>query len=356
MNLRARVAVYGLASVLVAAAVIAASGPLGISPSGGVFTPSERGTLSVLLTDPPVVPEGVSAVFITYSSLRVHVGGLPNSSGWVTLDSQGTINTMGLVNFSQTISSSSIPTGSYNLLSFTIDSATVTFDGANYSATVRNGVLLVPLLHGLAVNSSEPSTALIDIQPTVVNFGSQTAPQFVINTVAKAAQVPARQLEPDASQVGHKMELQAKGWFTEFQREDNYTMRIDSATLTSNSFSVSVTGGSQAVTLKMVVISQEVQRGRASFDIPALGDSAVFAVLQNGTLRQVTSPISFGDDNESGLSIFTSSGYALAAGASITFSFSGAVTFPQVHGSGTPAGYSVTVIGDQSTATYFIQA
>ena len=157
MNVQAKAAAYGIVGLALAGVVILSGTAIGVlNPSSGGFNPASPGLLSILLTDPPSVPEGVTAVYINYSGLALHAKGL-GDGGWVTVAGQGTLETLGLVNISQTLTSGNVPSGTYNLLAFNITSAEVEYLGTNYSATVNSGRLIVPILGGLTVNSSNPA-------------------------------------------------------------------------------------------------------------------------------------------------------------------------------------------------------
>jgi hypothetical protein len=93
-----------------------------------------------MLTDPPNIPQGVSAVYITYDYLGLHAAGF-GQGDWVTLEAQGTLETLGLVNISETITNANIPALNYDQIAFEIASAKVEFHGVNYSATVNGGRL-----------------------------------------------------------------------------------------------------------------------------------------------------------------------------------------------------------------------
>ena len=107
--------------------------------------PSNAGTVDVLLTDPPTLPAGVTAVFVTYSNVAVHVRGAGNQSGWTNSNTAGTLNLVKLVNVSSTIATIKVSTGVYNELRFNISSAAVTFNGKNYTAFVQGAELTVPI-------------------------------------------------------------------------------------------------------------------------------------------------------------------------------------------------------------------
>ena len=72
----------------------------------------------MLLTDPPTVPNGTTAVYVTYSGLAVHIAGAGNNSGWHVLNAQGSIDLMSIINVSQTIASANIQSGRFRRASF----------------------------------------------------------------------------------------------------------------------------------------------------------------------------------------------------------------------------------------------
>lgn len=302
---------YGIAGLALAGLVIFSGSTLGLLNLGST------GALSILITDPPNVPDGVTAVYVTYSDVAVHAAGLPEP-GWVTVAGEGTFNTLGLVNLSQTISAGTIPSLSYNLVRFNITGVMVEFNGKNYSATVNSGRLVVPIVGGLKVNSSGPAAALVDIQPTVLNLGNQTSPEFVMATGARALQVPSGEFR-GTLKVGERISLVGRGWFSNFVNRSE-GLSITGLSLSSSSFSFSATNhGSDPLTLRLIVLSP-VSGSQGVGSSVHMSNSVLFAVLPDGSLQLATwSP-------GLGMSIAKSSGDSLAAGASQTFSFSGAVT------------------------------
>src|SRR5689334_14834462 len=80
------------------------SGSTSISSTTSGNAPSSgSGTLAVLMTDPPTVPDGTTAVYINYSNIQVHISQAGNYSGWIDLQSSGEINLMSIINTTQTI-------------------------------------------------------------------------------------------------------------------------------------------------------------------------------------------------------------------------------------------------------------
>src|SRR5271165_5576632 len=94
------------------------------------------GILGVSLTDPPIVPPGVTNVYISYSSIQVHVADAGNQDGWYLVAESGSVDLMSLLNVSLTLGSAAVQTGVFNLISFNITSAAVTINGQNETAYV----------------------------------------------------------------------------------------------------------------------------------------------------------------------------------------------------------------------------
>jgi len=137
MSSRSNVFMSGAIAAIIAIVLIGGivtTGILNTKSTNTLTLASGSGTLAVLLTDPPTVPDGTTAVFITYSGLAIHVADAGNKSGWHVLNAQGKIDLMSIINVSQTIASENIQSGNFNALAFNITSATVTFNDANYSA------------------------------------------------------------------------------------------------------------------------------------------------------------------------------------------------------------------------------
>ena len=120
--------VAAIAAIALISAAILSPGMAALgSTSTARLGPS--GTLAVVLTDPPTVPEGVTAVYATYTDVQVHVADAGNQSGWYDLLSSGQINLMSVINVGQTIGSTSVPSGLYNALRFNLSDFIVTYQG-----------------------------------------------------------------------------------------------------------------------------------------------------------------------------------------------------------------------------------
>ena len=337
MRLGTKAAVYGIAGLVLASAMIFSGSTLGyLSPASGV--------LSVLLTDPPTVPSGVTAVYVTYSNLAVHAAGF-SDSGWVNVPGQGTIDTLKLVNLSQTISTGSIPSLTYNVVSFNITKVQVTYLGKNYSATVGSGKLVVPIVGGVKVDSSGPSAALIDIQPVVLNVGNQTAPDFTIATGARALMVPKGEVSDSTKVVGNNMSLEGRSWFQSFRENHTEGLTLSDLNLTANTLSFSADNhGSEPVSIRMLMLtpsgSDSADGVGMDMGSGSMANSIVFVVQSDGSLKLIN-----GTPGQIGSSL-EGSGFSLAGGQTHHFTYSGQITsLLGRHGVVTGTKYSLVLMG-----------
>jgi hypothetical protein len=335
VNTKNKAVAYGVAGLALAGLVIFSGMAL------GVITTTSTEVVSILLTDPPSVPNGVSAVYLTYSDFALHASG--PDAGWVPVAGQGTIETLGLVNLSETISSAKVPALNYNVISFNISSAVVTFQGKNYTATVNGGSLTVPVVGGLSVGPSHSAAAVIDIQITVLNTGNSSAPEFVVASGARAVQVPSGEVTDNMEHIGFRYGLSNHSWFQSFNEDHSDTLAVTGVKLTSSSLTFTLNNpGPNTVTIRMVVLAPAGKGSAEDDPFGSIANSSVFTVDQNGsaTLFTVT-PQHGGSEGEFHMEL-AGPGYQLAAGSSFTFTFSGAITT-------TTQGASVT-----SGATYYL--
>jgi len=378
-----------------AAALVVALGIIGVSMLSGVPIVSTSvnttqpnssqvntaqsalpGTLTVMLTDPPHVPDGVTAVYVDYSALAVHVSGAGNRTGWTKLSSGGTIDLMSTVNFSQTIAAVKVTTGTYNALSLNVTSSAVTYNGKNYTAFVVGGYVFIPIAGGgVEVNDSKPSATIIDISPLVMNIGSQSDLEFVVRSTAVAWPVPPGQVTGQMQHEGFRFPLAGVLWWGRFSQNATANLQISSASLSANSLSVTVEDGLRGTSIKMVIVSPLAERLGMSYPehVPMmLSGTAIFAVEANGSLvplqQFVRTVVPLGGD-ESFHDIRTglaNLGYNLTAGSTATFSYTGPIgvslPFPGMgHVKGIPIvtssqQYLITVIGTDALASQVVVA
>lgn len=367
-----RILLSAVAAVALAAALLGASALAGVQLVNNVRTSNEGspGVLSVLLTDPPNVPAGVTAVKVNYSDLAIHVSEAGNESGWKQLSTGGSIDLLSTVNISQTIAAVNVASGDYNALRLNVTSASVTFDGHDYAAFVIKARLFIPIAGGgIEVNDSKPSATIIDISPLVMNIGSSSTPEFVIRTTAVAFPVPSSQVTEDMEHEGFRFRLGEAGWWARFNLAETSNLRITGVSLSASSLKVSVKDISSNTTVKMVVISP-LWSGFAGGEermTPMIFGTVVFVVERNGSLVQLQhffSPM-MGDTDRPLAAIveaLQNAGYSLAANTTASFSYSGQINLGFSFGSIAPRmivsgqQYLVTVIGEDALAGQVVVA
>jgi len=325
-----------------------------------------EGVLSVLMTDPPHVPTGVTAIFAYYIGLAVH-----DAQGWTTVAVAGEIELLGTVNVAQTLASANLPTGTYDQVGLELTSALVTYEGVNYTAIVQGGHLTIGILGGTVVSPSRPAAALIDIQPIVMNVGSESSPQFVLWAEARAFPVPSAQVSESTGTEGYRFSLQGLNWWHDDEYIASTELAISGVTLSANSLSLSVADpGTSGTWLKLVVVSEAnpTLGITAKYSVPsAITGGAVFVIQDNANLVQfmpilhTSTPMSGGESQTSVLDALGMAGYNLTAGSSVRLSYSGNIelifgVFAQSGGIISGDAYWVTVVGANTISSTEVTA
>lgn len=368
MNARTKALLSGVAALIIVTSTVGASTLLGVQ-FGGLGQYSQQGTpgtLTVLLTDPPHVPQGVTAVYVSYSDVSVHISEAGQQSGWRTVAQKGEINLMATLNVSQTIAAAKVPDGDYNAMRLNITSAMVTFEGKNYTAFVPHSELFIPIAKGgIEVNDTKPSAVLIDMSPMVINIGSLSNPEFIIRPSAVAFPVPSSQVTKEMERVGFRMGLVGKTWLSSIREGATANLRITTASLSGASLMVSVKNTGANTTIRLVVVSALAQtlKGEVRDHLPAaLFGSAVFFVEKNGSLvplQQLIKGGSHDHDMDDIIGLLGGSGYSLPAGGTATFSFAGQVSLGfGMQAQRIVAGqqYLITVLGTDALASTVVVA
>ena len=163
---------YGLAAVVTAVLIISIA--MFANPSIIPQQASAKSTFAVMLTDPPTVPSGTTVLNITYSDISLHITYANGSSNWVSVGASGTVNSFSLVNMSQTIASTTIPTNStVDKIEFTITDASAMINGQTYNVTTLSNTLVMSVANS-RINQTL-SGVLIDFNPTLVQIQSTDA-------------------------------------------------------------------------------------------------------------------------------------------------------------------------------------
>lgn len=131
------------------------------------------GTLQILMADPPSEWGLATQIYLNYSAIEVHRADAGNDSGWFTaVDSSAWINLTRVIDVNQTIGSTNLQAGKYNLIRFEILKVFVTVGSTNYTATVPSDELKIAITRGgvqgdVQVNAGQTSTLLIDVNIAV---------------------------------------------------------------------------------------------------------------------------------------------------------------------------------------------
>lgn len=294
------------------------------STSGSTSGPSS-GSFSVMMTDPPTVPVGVTDVFMTYDKVGVHIAGDSNSSGWQILSSSGTLDLMQAINVSQTIATANLQTGeNFNALGFNITNVVVTYDNgsttANYTADLVYGQsrFFVPIPGGIIINTSENQAVMVDMTPKVLLLGGPSNATFAFLPSARGYVVPSAEVTANSHPfLGQRVSLQGNLWWQSILANTSFS--VSSVVLSPNSLSITVENkGTDSTVFHFAAVTTEISVSGGQMPAPAVSD--IFVVEPNATLAQLTIASSASVMQEIG-----ASGYLLAPGANVTFTYSGTI-------------------------------
>lgn len=163
------------------------STPSSTTPPPSASTNSETGRLLFAITDDTLPINDVSSVFFTMSSLTAR-----NSKGkWITISN--TKHTYDLLQLKrdgkqELVLDTTIPIGTYDQLSFVVDSVVMVKNGIAQTAKLPASTIYVPL--SLPLRSNQTAAILLDIVADkslhVINTGQLVfAPVFEINTLGE---------------------------------------------------------------------------------------------------------------------------------------------------------------------------
>lgn len=299
--------------------VVASTSTSSISSSSTSSQP-KTGQFAMGATDPPIAASGVTDAKVVYNGVAVHKAGFASNSGWVTLNSTGTIDLMSSANISQTIAEASIQSGTYDMARINIVSGTVVYNDKNYTAAIASGTINASLQQKAQVNSSAPSEAIIDLRTFIINSGNSTSPQYIISACARATAVPPNAVTSASLQVGAKTALIGKAWWTAFVDQTSNKIVITSATLTNGSLNLVLKNtGNATADVQTVIVTPISSAGSTSVSLPAsLASSSVFALSSSGSMQQ--------SNTLQGVALLSSVGTQVSAASSVTLNYSGPIS------------------------------
>ncbi len=162
---------YSSAAIITAVAIISIA--LIANPTMLPQTVSAA-SFTVMLTDPPNVPDGTTLLDLNYSDVSLHVTYPNGTIEWLPVGTSGNVNLLSLINMTETIASTTIPVGSaIDKIQFTIDEVETVVKGTLYNVTALSNTLVVKVANG-HVNQTL-SGVLIDFNPTLVQIKAADA-------------------------------------------------------------------------------------------------------------------------------------------------------------------------------------
>ena len=330
-------------------------------------SPPPTGILSIMFTDPPNVPEGVTEVHINYSDFYIHAAKSDENHGWINLNIQGSINLMDVLEVAETIASLQLEDGKYNLIKFNVTSAKIIYEGNSYPAFIQTGMLSIPIIGGIEVKSLEPTAAIIDFSPTVFNLGNLTDPEFVISAVAKAYTIPVDEVTPQIHRRGYRLLLKEKLWWKHLREMNDSELEITSASLSADSISVDVKNvGTRTVQLRFVIVSKlkgyYVDEEKPKLQRAFFG-TQIFLITKNGELKSFLVVRQKINVLEEVRQLFQELGYPIEPNASFSLSYNGSITFGYGYNPGKKplkvepgTQYVITVIGEETLTSKVVVA
>jgi hypothetical protein len=284
----------------------------------------QTGNFAVLMTDPPTIPIGVTAVYINYTDVSIHVHNAGNQTGWTNLQTSGAINLLSVVNSTQTIATANISSGIFNALRFNITSAVVTFQGQNYTADLvyQEAYLFVAIPGGISIVNGTTSGAVIDMTPTVLLLGNTTDPTFAFMPEAKGYTLAANSISIHPH-TGDRTDYQGQIW-TQIHEVTHF--QITAVSLTPSSFSITVQNtGAATVNFRIAALTSTTSISGGWVPASSFGSiskiSEFFVVVPNGSL------VALNATTYKGMFLTLAlAGYTLAPHESATFTYNGQIT------------------------------
>ncbi|MDE1873883.1 MAG: hypothetical protein KGI04_02065 [Candidatus Micrarchaeota archaeon] len=346
-------AVIVLILVVAGAALLLGTGP---SP-GSTTTASYNGSTfnePVMITDPAQVPAGTSALVFTYSNVQLNETG-PSGSQWVNATGSGSVNLIAIMNKTQVMGYANVAANtSITQVRMYVNTVQITVNGTVYSVPVAYRQLTLSISGN--ANAAAGSGVLIDYAPTVSPAFNSNSTAFV--RVPSGRAVVTGNVNASAStNVGAVFPITATARASLAVVTPSLVISNATVSTSGNTTSISVTvknNGNQSVTLSNLVVygaqnvsttaslsasmgagmaamvSQSILAGRA---VAGLVNSNAQALVSVGINVHAFAMQNFAA-NSSGSLVLVSNysasqtgGYSLAAGSSVTLSYSGVAQY-----------------------------
>lgn len=353
---------YALAAVLVAIVVIGIvlyTNPTSLQPS----QTSAATSFLVMLTDPPIVPTGTTLLNLTYTNVTLHVAYTNGTAEWLpATNASGTVDLFSLINFSQTIVSTTIPNDTtVDRIQFTIAGVQAVVNGTLYNVTTLSNTLVMSIANS-QVNQML-SGVLIDFNPTLVQIQATDSDNNTVNyyvLVPSATAVVVTSLSREQIKVGTIVELgqndREKLVRVVEEFSNNLTIASPSLSVDGNVTSLNVTlvnNGNVTFRIFGLTLHGEFNATRTWDDEDRMGEKMRGVFLE----RIHPDTIPFKVNGSSLIPIFgiddddmDSSPLTLAPGQNVTLSFSGVIGLqPDMGSMKGPAIVVTPIVGDNYT-------
>ncbi len=288
--------------------------------------PSPEFNFALTITDPPILPEGVSAVYLSYEDIHIHSLSM---SSWISLQQSDTLNLLGLIEVAQLIALSTIPEGKYDLIRFLNVSAIVTYENVNYTAKMPSDQLLVNISPPLEVSGNTIKSILLQLIPRVIiTYTEKGKLDCLLIPFSQAIIVediwdliPKNINLKDAFETKIKIPLKHSKVFNSLLLPTNFgKVRIINAAIFNNTLTFTVINeGNSTVNLKMAFVSGFLFGSVKELEPKEFFIKAFFLILPNGSLKLLTGF----KPNDLVEIYYTNEGYVLNPGESKTFEYKG---------------------------------
>jgi hypothetical protein len=170
-------------AVVIVVAVVAVS-LIGGTRNLGILGGTVPTGVPILLTDPPHVPNGTTALDANYSSVAIfYTNG--TQSGWINAQGSGSVDLLSLVNVTELVASANVPNGSVvSRARFNITAATITINGTSYPVTTPNPQIIANVSSAQTINGN--SSILVDLSPTIITVFTNNQTLFIMVPSVKA--------------------------------------------------------------------------------------------------------------------------------------------------------------------------
>ena len=299
-------------------------------------------TYLVLLTDPPQVPAGTEQLNLTYSGVSLQLTAPNGSSRWVSVSVSGTVDLVSLGNWTQTIASTKVPAGSQVVaISLDISGIQAEVNGTVQAVTPISKEVTFPVGQPAGANQNLTG-AILDLVPSlaqteVVNASSgATADSFVF--VPSGVAIGSSNLNQSQAHIGDRTKLSAGDArmldSAQSQAASSISATSEQLSVSGNKTTFSVTlknSGSSNATIFGLLLSGQLNMSMTlpipcnplvpvcPKSMPSIVHPGVIPFRINGTSLQPL--LGFEGQQATG----NVSSITIAAGQSVTLSFSGVI-------------------------------